>query len=451
MVGNLLHTAYNLVDTIWVGRLGPEAVAALSLGFPVIFFLLSLGIGFTIAATALVAQHTGAGNPERASQVAGQTVTFVFLVAVVFAAAGYLLTEPILALLGAEPEVLPLAADYLRVIFVGVPFMFFAFLFQAILKGWGDTFTPMLIMAGSTVLNIILDPFLIFGWGFFPRLEVAGAAWATVISRGLGAAVAVWILFGGQAGFRITLQNLAPDLSVIRRIVRIGLPAAAEQSMTSLGIAFMTGTVAVFGTMTLAAYGIVNRVFSLVVMPSMGLAGACTTLVGQNLGAGRPDRAEHTTWLTTGLAGGILLVAGAVVYLVPGPIVAIFNDHPEVLEHGTAYLTILALSFPFAGGRFIVNGAFRGAGRTVPAMINSFLSLWILRLPLANFLAHVVGWGTEGLWWGMTLANVGGFLAAAFWFRLGTWKTAVIDEQAQDPEGQEEGPLRTQAADARVD
>ncbi len=427
MVGNLLQTAYNLADTIWVGRLGPEAVAALSLSFPIVFFLLSLGMGFTIAGTALVAQYTGAGDQDGVSRVSGQILTFVFIIAVVFAAVGFVLAERLLSIMGAEPEVLPLAVDYLRVLFTGVPFMFFSFLFAALLKGWGDTFTPMLIMVGSTVLNIVLDPFMIFGWWGFPALGVAGAAWATVISRGLAAVVAAWLLFRGRVGIRIEPRHLAPDFPLIKKIAVIGLPAAAEQSMVALGMAFMTGTVALFGTISLASYGIGNRVFSLVVMPSMGLAGACTTLVGQNLGAGKLDRAEQTAWMTTGIAFGAMAVLGILVWAIPTPIISVFNDHPQVLEQGSAYLAIMALSFPFAGARFIINGAFRGAGNTVPAMVNSILSLWVFRVPLANLLARTLAWGTDGLWWGVALANIGGAVAAAAWFRRGKWKSRVID------------------------
>ncbi len=434
MVANLLQTAYNLIDTIWVGRLGPEAVAALSLGFPVIFFLMSVGMGFTIAGTALVAQYTGAGSQEGVSRVAGQTMSFVFVVAVVFAAVGFVATDSILTLLGAEPEVLPLASAYLRILFGGVPFMFLFFLFQALLKGWGDTFTPMIIMVASTLLNIVLDPFLIFGWAGLPALGVAGAAWATVIARGLAAVAAAYLLLKDRVGIKLRVRHLVPDLPLIRKLIVIGLPSAAEQSLVSLGMAFMTGTVAAFGTMSLAAYGIGNRVVSVVAMPAMGLAGACTTMVGQNLGAGKPERAQWTAWLTTGIAFGLLTVVAVLVYLFPGPLVAIFNDHPDVLAGGSSYLAIISLSFPFFAARFILNGAARGAGRTLPAMLNSLLSLWLLRVPLANLLAHGAGLGTDGIWLGMSLANVGGALAAAAYLIWGNWRTSVIESQLEPDE-----------------
>ncbi|MFO8060694.1 MAG: MATE family efflux transporter [Bacillota bacterium] len=438
VLSNLLQTGYNLADTYWVGRLGAEAVAAVSLSFPIVFLFISLGGGFTVAGTALVAQNIGAGREDRANYVAAQTFGFVGLAAVCLAILGFILAESVLTILGPEPDVFPDALAYLRTWFTGVPFVFGFFIFQALVRGSGDTINPMKLMVGSTILNIILDPFFIFGWSFFPELGVQGAAVATVLSRGLAAAIGISMLFRSNLGLRIRAADLKPDLATIRRIVIIGTPAAAEQSMRALGMTAMTATAAAFGTAALAAYGIGNRISSVVFQPSMGFAQATTAMVGQNLGAKRDDRAESTAWLSAGIMLSLLTVLGAVAFAWPGGISSVFLTAGDAvaLSHAENYLRIIAFSFGFIGVMNVLNGAFRGAGRTATAMTFSLISMFALRVPLAYGLSHHTHLGPAGIWWGVALSNVVGALLVAMWFSRGSWKGRLIGSEKKGVPGQ---------------
>ena len=428
VLSNLLQTIYNLADTYWVGRLGAGAVAAVSLSFPIVFLFISIGGGFTVAGTVLVAQNVGAGKDEDANYIAGQTIAFVGVVAVLLSFLGFLLAAPVLSLLGPEPDVFPDALAYLRTWFLGIPFVFGFFIFQALVRGAGDTINPMKLMIVSTLLNIVLDPILIFGWSFFPEMGVQGAAVATVISRGLAAVVGVGLLFRGHLGIRVRTRDLYPDIRIIRRIVTIGLPAAAEQSMQALGMTAMTAIVAAFGTPVLAAYGIGNRIASVVFQPSMGFAEATTAMVGHNLGAGRVERAGRTARLSAGLMFGVLSLMGLIAFYGAEVVANTFLTDQDVvaLGHSADYIRVISFSFGFMGVMSVINGAFRGAGKTITAMTFSAISLLVLRVPLAYTLSHHTTLGPAGLWWGVLLGNVIGASMVVFWFTRGTWQQRIV-------------------------
>ncbi|MFP4199827.1 MAG: MATE family efflux transporter [Bacillota bacterium] len=425
---NLLQTAYNLADTFWLGRLGDWAVAAISVSFPIIFLFISVGIGLSIAGTALVAQYIGAGRHKDANYVSSQVVGFIAIVAVVLSILGYFLSQPILIMLGPEPEVVESAASYLRTWFIGIPFIFGFSVFQSLIKGYGDTVNPMKVMIMAVVLNVVLDPVLIFGWGPFPALGVQGAAVATVFARAVAAAIGLVCLFKGILGLKVSPRHLRPELKTVLTILKVGIPAAAEHSMKALGIMAMTSTVAYFGTPTLAAFGVGNRINSVVFLPSLGLGQATTTIVGQNLGADRPDRADRATNLGSGIAFGVLTAFAIGVYLLSRPIAGIFLPGEEVAIQLTShYLSVIAFSFGFLGILNVANGAFRGAGHTVAAMAFSLLSMLGLRVPLAYILSRFTEMGTTGLWWAVAISNILGGAIALWWFTRGTWKRRIID------------------------
>ncbi len=434
VVSNLMQTAYNLADTFWVGQLGEAAVAALSLGFPVIFLFISIGSGLTIAGTALVAHNVGAGKEETANYLASQTVGFVAILSFFLSILGFFLCEPLIVLLGAEPEVLPHAVAYLRTWFVGIPAVFVFFVFQALVRGYGDTLNPMKVMLVSTVLNIILDPFLIFGWSIFPALGVQGAAVATVFSRLLASAAGLYLLSSGRLGIKISASDLIPRTKTIGDLLQLGVPAAAEQSMKAIGITVMTGIVAVFGTSSLAAYGIGNRISSVVFLPSLGLAQATTAMVGQNLGARKENRAERSVWLSSSIAFGLLSFLAVGSYMWSHSIAGVFLPPEDVhaLNLAADYIRVMSFSFGFLGVMNIKNGAFRGAGRTVTAMVFAVFSLLGIRVPLAYWLSHRTPMAESGLWWGVAVANILGGIAATIWFRQGKWKQSLVKDR---PEG----------------
>ena len=447
VVTELLQVAYNVADTLWLGRLSADAVAAISLAFPLIFLLLSVGGGFTVAGSTLVAQYTGADSERSAGKVAGQTLAFVTLLAVVLGIAGHFSADAMLALLPSQADtatqVIPLAADYMEVFFLGVPFLFGFFVFSALMRGYGNTRTPMRIMAISVGLNVVLDPILIFGWFGAPVLGIEGAALATILSRGVATVLGVYVLYATVIGPTVSLQQFVPDLSYVREIVRVGTPAALEQSTAALAFIFLTAIVVQFAPPVVAAYGLGNRLVSLVFLPAMGLGRATNTMVGQNLGAGKADRAEAAVWLAVKAGAGVMFVVAVVAALVPEPIVAVFmatgtEQAAQTIAYGSEYLRIRAIEFTFIGVLQVILGAYRGAGNTKTALGFSLLSLWVGRVIPVYYLTFELGWGPTGIWWGMALGNMFGSILAVAWFTRGTWKDVVIDEEEAPAGGAED-------------
>ncbi|WP_336135109.1 MATE family efflux transporter [Natronomonas amylolytica] len=436
IVTNLLQTAYNLADTFWLGRYSTEALAAISFAFPMVFLLISLGMGLSVAGSVLVAQHTGAGEPEKAEYAASQTVSFAFIGSAALGLLGYPFVRPFLAFLGASPEVLPGATGYMQVIALGLPFMFGFFVFISLMRGAGDTVTPMFVMLGTVVINVILDPFLINGWTVvtdaplvgtlaFPEMGVEGAAVATVFSRSLAMAVGIAIMLSGSRGIRIRLRDMRPDFVYLRKILEIGVPASVEGTGRALSINALLIVVGLFSTTVVAAYGIGTRVFSVIFLPAIAVARGVETMSGQNIGAGQYDRAEQANYLAAKVMFVVLGLAGVLIFLVPRPIVAVFTDDPAVVDVGVEFLRYVALSFGFIGIMRSFSGGFRGAGKTLIAAAISVITLAGVRLPIA-YVASQYLFGVNGIWMAFFVSNVFGAVIAWLWFRRGTWRDGDV-------------------------
>jgi putative MATE family efflux protein len=450
---NLMQTAYNLADTFWLGQYSTEALAAISFGFPMVFLLISLGMGLSVAGSVLVAQHTGADESRKAEYAAGQTVVFALLGSALLGALGYPVVRPFLDFLGASPDVLPGATAYMEVIALGLPFMFGFFVFISLMRGAGDTVTPMLVMFGTVVLNILLDPFLIFGFeanplfgmlglgGLQPDLLAAtgftgmgieGAAVATVFSRSLAMLVGLGIMFSGRKGIRIRLADLRPDFDYLRTILRIGVPASIEGTGRAVSVNALLLIVGLFATPVVAAFGIGTRVFSVIFLPAIAVARGVETMTGQNIGAGEYERAKQANYLA---AKGLFLVlgaAGVAIFAFPRPIVAVFTDDPAVLTEGATFLRYVSLSFGFMGIMRAFSGGFRGAGKTMVAAAIAVGTLGGVRLPVAYvlsqfrvslpYLPESLLFGVQGVWASFFVSNVVGAVVAWLWFRRGTWR-----------------------------
>ncbi len=424
VVTNLLQTAYNLADTFWLGQYSTEALAAISFAFPMVFLLISLGIGLSTAGSILVAQNTGAGDEESAEYAASQTVTFSLLVSVLLGVVGYFGVGPLLAVLGASPEVLPLATEYMQVIALGLPFMFGFFIFISLMRGYGDTVTPMLVMFGTVVFNIALDPFLIFGWGPFPRLGVEGAAVATVVSRGMAMVAGMAIMFAGTRGVEIHLADMRPDLTYLRKIVRLGVPASIEGTGRAVSVNALLLIVGLFPTTVVAAFGIGIRVFSVIFLPAIAVARGVETMAGQNIGAGEEDRAAATARFAATVMFVVLGLAGVVTWVFAPSVIDVFTDDPEVVEVGATFLRYVAPSFAFIGVMRSYTGAFRGAGKTLVAAVVAVGMLGVVRLPFAWFASQDVGLGlgADGIWLAFLVSNTLGAVLAYTWYQRGTWR-----------------------------
>ena len=428
VVTNLLQTAYNLADTFWLGQLSKEALAAITYAFPMVFLLISLGMGLTVAGSVLVAQYTGADDEHGAEYAASQTVTFAVIASLVLGGVGYFVVEDLLVLIGASPETLPMATGYMQVVSLGLVFMFGFFVFISLMRGYGDTITPMLVMLGTVVLNIAIDPFLIFGWGPFPALGVQGAAVATVFSRGLAMVVGLWIMLRGDRGVSIRLDAMRPDLDYLRTLVRIGAPASIEGTGRAISVNLMLVVVAMFSETVVAAFGIGVRVFSVIFLPAIAVGRGVETLTGQNIGAGNEDRAARTNDFAALVMFGVLSVAAVVVWVTAPAIVAVFTTDSAVVPIGTEFVRLVAPSFGFIGVMRAYNGGFRGAGRTMTAAVVGIFSLGVVRLPIAWVGSQV--FGTTGLFVSFIVSNVAGALLAALWFRQGTWQNADLTDDA---------------------
>ncbi len=430
VAANMLQTVFQLIDTFWLGRLGAVAVAAVSLSFPILFLMISLGGGLTVAGTILVAQFYGSGDRERVDHIAAQTLIALLGVSATIAAAGYLLTGPLVAFFAPEPEVAAPAGDYLRISFLGLVFLFAYFVFQSLLRGIGEVRTPLVIVFGAVILNFLADPLFILGWGPIPPMGVAGAALATIASQGVAGVVGIALLFSGRFGVHVRRRDLRPDWPLIGRILRLGIPASVEQSTRAIGLSVMMLLVTGFGTTVVASYGIGARFFGFVIIPALGLSLATSTLVGQNMGAGLPDRADETTRLAARIGFLALTVAGLLLFAFAVPLTRLFiPESPEVVEMGATFLRIMAPTYGFVAIQQVLTGAFRGAGRTTMAMVLTIVTLWVLQFPLAFVLSERTPLEEAGIWWAFPITNVVAAVIAWLWFRRGTWKSRALTEE----------------------
>ncbi len=448
----LLQVAYNLTDTFWVGRLGADAVSALSFSWPLIFLLISVGGGMTNAGTILVSQHVGAGNDDRLGHVAGQTIAFVGVLSIVVSVLGVAVTPQLLRIVGAPAgtAIHDLAVTYTRIVVLGMPFTFGFYVFMALLRGWGDARTPMYLMVLSVGLNIALDPFFVlgfadnplFGWlGLggvqeslfsatgFTGFGVAGAAVATVFSRAIAAAVGLWLLFGGRVGLHIALADLRPTAETVTKIVRIGGPGAIDQSTESIATIVMTALVATVGTDAVAAYGIGNRFVSLVWLPTVAMGMSVETVVGQNLGGGNRDRARRTVYVAIAILAAAFVVAGALTVWYARPIVGLFITGPQagpIVDHGAAFLRIVAPTWAIMASYHMMNGAFYGSGSTRMAMGIGVTTLWGVRAVVAALLVLAFSFGAAGAWYAIAVSNCTAAVAGAVFFFRGRWLEGVV-------------------------
>ena len=443
IISNMLQTAYQVVDTFWVGRLSAEAVAAVSFCFPVSFLLIALGGGLPLAGTVLAAQYTGRGDENAMNHVAAQTLLMVFLVSLVLAAFGYTVARPIMRLMGAAPDVLPDAVRFFQIAVLGFVFVFMFFAYQALMRGKGVVYPPMFIVFITVLINFVLDPLLIFGWGPFPRMGVAGSAMATLCTQALAAGIGITLMIRGRHGIHLKWPNLRPDFGLMRQIVRIGFPSSIEQSTQALGMTVMTMLVAGFGTIPVAAYGIGVRVMSCALIPALGLSVATSALVGQNIGADQLHRAERTNLVSCSVAFTILTLAGLLTFFGAAAIARFFIPQGgPVIEQSAFFIRVIALTFGFIGLQQVLTGSLRGAGDTVAPMVLAMISLWMLRFPLAYVLSAHTALHVRGIWYAFPVSTVASAAMAWYWFLWGGWRDKrLLDEVEFQEQVREEAAI----------
>lgn len=401
MLNNLSQTLYNLADTFWVSKLGEIEFAATSFVWPVLFLIISLGMGMNIAGTALISQHIGANESKEANKIAGQLFTFSIIVSLVFSALGFILTPNIVSMMGAEGKLLIHSKEYLSIMFFDIPILYIIFVFTSIRQGQGDTFTPMIINVGSVILNIILDPIFIFTL----KLGVKGAAIATILSKAVFSFYIIYLLFFRKDGVYITKKNLKLRKKIISKIIEIGFPASIGQAGAAIGFIVLNVFVVSFGDFTLAAFAIGNRINSLVLMPVMGIGSALATIIGQNLGADNILRARDAFKKSLMISLIFMIVGGVILVPCSESIIRIFAKEEEVIQQGTYYLRIIATSLPLMGIFNCLMGVFQGSGHTIYAMFMNLGRLWALRIPMILLFKEFTDLGSKSVWFAMVISN----------------------------------------------
>jgi putative MATE family efflux protein len=424
---NLSQSCFELINAFWVGRLGEGAIAAVAASGPLFSVLISLGSGLSTAGAVLIAQNAGAKRHHVLDHVAAQTLLMVAFMATAFAIMGESLASPLLRLIGVEPAIHDLAAQYLHVRYVGMVSMFCFMATQAMLQAVGEVRFAMLIQVSAIAFNALLDPLLIFGLGPLPPLGVAGAALATVIVQTSALVVALRHLLSGRSALHLRLEDFRPDWTHVRRAAALGVPACIEQGIRTFSSLLLMALAASFGTLALAAYGVGTRLLFLWFSPMIGLSIATAAVVGQNIGAGLEARARAAARLSAWLGFlGLTAVGLVLIPFVPVIMRTLAPGQEAVVAEASRFAWIY---LPFLGILAVPQallGAFRGAGSTTQSMTISIIMQWVFQMPSAWIIALATPLGVLGVWWSYPIANCAAAILCMLWFRYGPWRNPQV-------------------------
>ncbi len=414
------------IDMIWVGRLGTNEIAAVGVSGVVVMLAQGAMMGLTAGMRALISRAIGAKDMDMAHRIAQHAIVISLAYAAFMLLVGVFLSRQIIALVGPTPEVLEIATIYMKIQFIGGATITFRMMMDAIMQASGDSVNPMQIAIVFRLIHIILCPFLIFGWWIFPELGVAGAAYTSIISQSIGVLLGLRVLFGARSRLHVTIKGFQFDFSIIWRMVRIGLPALVSSIQRTLNQFILQGFLAPFGTVVLAAHTITARLEMLIFMPAMAFGMGAGVLVGQNLGAGKPERAEKSVWLATALVQGFVMIVSISFFIWTVPVIRIFGKDPGLDETARQFVHIAIIGWLAVGFQFVLMNALQGAGDTMPTMIISIITTWLITLPLAYFLPKHTDFGVLGIRWAMAVSPVAAGIANVVYFRTGRWKTRRI-------------------------
>jgi putative MATE family efflux protein len=422
MIGESL---FAVTDAFFVARLGSDALAAVGLTESMLEIIYAVAIGLSMATTAMVARRIGEKNEKGAARAAVQAIVIGVVMALLLGTAGAVFAPQLLGLMGASPETVALGSSYTRVLYGGMFTVLLLFLNNAIYRGAGDATTAMRALWIANLINLVLDPCLIFGLGPFPEMGLAGAAVATTIGRGTGVLYQFWG-FGRGKRIHIERKDLAMDPSVIRSLLRLSAGGVSQLLVTTASYVVLIRILASFGSAVLAGYVVAIRTVIFIILPAWGLSNAAATLVGQNLGAGKPDRAERAVWLT-GLWNMAFMALVTLVFVgFSRAIVGVFTTDPEASPVGVEALTIISYGYVFYAWGMVMMQAFNGAGDTVtPTRIN-IVCFWLFEIPLAYALAGPFGMGPTGVFWAIALSYSLSAVIGVLVFRRGKWKLKKV-------------------------
>ncbi len=421
-----MESIFAVVDVYFSNRLGADAVATVGLTESMLTILYAMAMGLSIGAMALVAWRIGEKAPDRAARVAVQAILLGLIVSLPIAVCGVVFARDLLATMGGSGWVVDHGYRYAQVMLGGNAVILLLFMINAIFRGAGDAAVAMRVLWLANAINLLLCPMLMFGVGPFPRLGLVGAAVGTTIGRGVGVCYQLYCLSRGNARMTVRREHIRLELESMLAIVKLSASAVVQMLIAMTSAVALVRIVSGFGSAAVAGYTTAFRIILFALLPSWGMSNAGATMVGQGLGAGKPERAERAVWLA-GLYNMVFLgVVGLVFVLLSGPIIHIFTSDPEVAGHGTQCLRIVSAGFLFYAWGMVLTQAFNGAGDTfTPTIINLFC-FWLWELPLAWVLAYPLGWGPTGVFASIAIAYATLAVVSGVAFRRGTWKTRKL-------------------------
>jgi len=437
----MFQQLYTFVDQIIVGRfLGKEALASVGASFPIIFTLIALIIGISVGGTIVISQYFGAKNYDKVKRAIDTLFIILAAFAVVMTVVGLTFSEQIFRLIKLPEELIPTANTYFSIYVAGLVVFFGYNGVAAVLRGMGDSTTPLYFLILATILNIGLDLLFIVKLG----MGIEGAALATIIAQGAAFAVAVVYLNHNHDLIQFNIREFSFDFEIFKQSLRIGLPTGLQQTFVALGMTALLGIVNGFGTNVVAAYTAAGRIDSLAIIPSMVFSQALSTFVGQNIGAGKVERVRRGLWRTMLMASGVAVVMSVLLILFKYPLMTLFTHDPAVVRIGGDYLTIVTSFYLLFTWMFIFNGVMRGAGDTLIPMFMTLISLWLVRIPAALLLSQETvqifsltfrgaGLGEAGIWWSIPAGWAVGMILSVIYYRVGNWKSKGVVKVPVEP------------------
>ncbi len=421
-----MESVFAVVDVFFVGRLGADAIATVGLTESLLTLIFAVAMGLSMATTALVSRRIGEKNSVGASIAAVQAIIIGLFVSLPIGVAGFFLSPWLLQFMGASPSVIARGSGYGAVMLGGNVTILLLFLINAVFRGAGDAAIAMRALWLANIINIGLDPCFIFGWGPFPEMGVTGAAVATTIGRSIGVLYQLFVLLGGRGRVQVRLNQLQLNWEVMLSLIRVSLGGIFQFLIATASWLGLVRIIAIFGSAALAGYTIALRIIIFAILPSWGMSNAAATLVGQNLGAQKPQRAERSVWVT-GFCNMIFLGGVAVVFILfADPLIRLFTNDPAVVPFGTDCLKFISYGYVFYAYGMVMVQAFNGAGDTyTPTIINLFC-YWLFQIPLAYILALPAGFGAQGVFWAITIAESTIAVVGVLVFRRGRWKQQKV-------------------------
>ena len=423
LIGNVFQQLYSVIDSIVVGKfVGKNALAAVGTSGPVIFLLISFMIGITMGFTIVISQYFGAKDMTKVQKAIGTMYIFLFFISILMSVVGFLISGFIFRVIKLDPQIIPMAQVFLNIFFAGLVFLFGYNGTSAILRGLGDSKTPLYFLVGSVVMNIGLDLVfvLVFHWG------VPGVAYATVFSEAMAFISQIVYLNKYHKVVKFSFRSLKFDYPIFIKSLRIGLPTGFQQTFVAMGMVALYWVVDKFGIDANAAYSVAGRIDNFAAMPAMSFAIALSTFVGQNVGANKPERVKTGLRATFLMSSGVTLTISALILIFARGLMRMFTDDETVIELGRGYLVVIGIFYILFSTMFIYTGVLRGAGDTLVPMFISLFSLWIVRIPVAYFLSGIPAIGVHGIWWSIPIGWFFGLIVYFFYYRSGRWKKKAL-------------------------